>query len=166
MPKRRADFHKKLIGDHVLRPETLMMSYGYDPQLSEGSVKSPIFQTSTFVFKTAEEGKAFFELAYGLREKRPREEPGLIYSRINNPDLEILEDRLTLPPAQNPDPQAIIRLLEERGIEYTTWEGWIKLDAHELALGEEWSAGADASGVVRERVKVVPREDMIEISRG
>ena len=96
MPKRRADFHKKLIGDHVLRPETLMMSYGYDPQLSEGSVKSPIFQTSTFVFKTAEEGKAFFELAYGLREKRPREEPGLIYSRINNPDLEILEDRLTL----------------------------------------------------------------------
>jgi methionine-gamma-lyase len=73
-----------------------MMSYGYDPQLSEGAVKSPIFQTSTFVFKTAEEGKAFFELAYGLREKRPREEPGLIYSRINNPDLQILEDRLTL----------------------------------------------------------------------
>lgn len=96
MPKRRADFHKKQIGDHVLRPETLMMSYGYDPQLSEGAVKSPIFQTSTFVFKTAEEGKAFFELAYGLREQRPREERGLIYSRINNPDLEILEDRLTL----------------------------------------------------------------------
>ncbi|HEX6064159.1 MAG TPA: cystathionine gamma-synthase family protein [Longimicrobiales bacterium] len=96
MPKRRADFHKKQIGDHVLRPETLMMSYGYDPQLSEGAVKSPIFQTSTFVFKTAEDGKAFFEIAYGLREKRPREEPGLIYSRINNPDLEILEDRLTL----------------------------------------------------------------------
>jgi methionine-gamma-lyase len=59
-------------------------------------VKCPIFQTSTFVFKNAEEGKAFFELAYGLREKRPAEEMGLIYSRINNPDLEILEDRLTL----------------------------------------------------------------------
>ncbi len=96
MPKRRPDFHNKQIGDRALRPETLMMSYGYDPQLSEGAVKSPIFQTSTFVFKTAEDGKAFFELAYGLREKRPREEPGLIYSRINNPDLEILEDRLTL----------------------------------------------------------------------
>ena len=37
-----------------------MMSYGYEPQLSEGSVKVPIFQTSTFVFKTAEEGKAFY----------------------------------------------------------------------------------------------------------
>ena len=84
------------IGDRELRPETLMMGYGYDPHLSEGAVKCPIFQTSTFVFRTAEEGKAFFELAYGLREKRPAEEPGLIYSRINNPDLEILEDRLAL----------------------------------------------------------------------
>ena len=52
--------------------------------------------TSTFVFQTAEEGKAFFELAYGLRKSRPGEEIGLIYSRLNNPDLEILEDRLTV----------------------------------------------------------------------
>ncbi len=79
-----------------LRPESLMMSYGYKPELSEGSIKCPIFQTSTFVFKTAEEGKAFFEVAYGLREKDPKEELGLIYSRLNNPDLEILENRLTL----------------------------------------------------------------------
>ncbi len=89
-------YRHRAIGDHALKPETLMMSYGYDPRLSEGAVKCPIFLTSTFVFKTAEEGKAFFELAYGLREKRPAEEMGLIYSRINNPDLEILEDRLTL----------------------------------------------------------------------
>ena len=87
--------HRELNG-HVLRPETLMMGYGYDPALSEGAVKVPIFQTSTFVFKSAEEGKAFFELAYGLREQRPQEEPGLIYSRVNNPDLEVLEDRLCL----------------------------------------------------------------------
>ena len=46
-------------------PETLMMGYGYDPALSEGAVKCPVFQTSTFVFKTAEEGKAFFEMAHG-----------------------------------------------------------------------------------------------------
>jgi cystathionine beta-lyase/cystathionine gamma-synthase len=31
-----------------------------------------------------------------LRQKRPNEEPGLIYSRINNPDLEMLEDRLAI----------------------------------------------------------------------
>ncbi|MGM7777463.1 FAD-dependent oxidoreductase [Arthrobacter sp. KNU-44] len=78
----------------------------------------------------------------------------------------LLEDRLTLPPAENPDPQAIINLLEERGIEYTTWEGWNKLDAHEVALGAEWTAENPDAGVVRERIKVVPREDMIEISRG
>ena len=77
-------------------PESLMMTHGYKPELSEGAVKPPIFQTSTFAFKTAEEGKAFFEVAYGLREKGKNEELGLIYSRINNPNLEILEDRLCL----------------------------------------------------------------------
>jgi methionine-gamma-lyase len=90
------DYRHRRIGDRELHPETLMMGYGYDPQLSEGAVKCPIFQTSTFVFRSAEDGKAFFELAYGMRERGPTEVPGLIYSRINNPDLEILEDRLAI----------------------------------------------------------------------
>lgn len=81
---------------HKLRPESLMMSHGYKPELSQGAIKCPIFQTSTFVFQKAEDGKAFFEVAYGLREKGEKEELGLIYSRLNNPDLEILEDRLCL----------------------------------------------------------------------
>lgn len=81
---------------HEFSPESLMMSHGYKPDLSEGSVKCPIFQTSTFAFKKAEDGKAFFEVAYGLREKGEKEELGLIYSRLNNPDLEILENRLCL----------------------------------------------------------------------
>jgi len=89
-------YRHRSVNGHPLKPETLMMSYGYDPQYSEGSVKCPIFQTSTFAFKSAEDGKSFFELAYGLREQGPAEEPGLIYSRVNNPDLEILEDRLCL----------------------------------------------------------------------
>jgi len=79
-----------------MHPESLMMSYGYKAHLSEGAVKCPIFQTSTFAFRSAEEGKAYFEIAYGLREKGADEELGLIYSRLNNPDLEILENRLTL----------------------------------------------------------------------
>jgi methionine-gamma-lyase len=87
---------KRFLGDRKLRPESLMMSFGYEPRLSEGALKSPIFQTSTFVFESAEAGKRFFEVAYGLSAARAGEEPGLIYSRINNPDLEILEDRLTL----------------------------------------------------------------------
>jgi methionine-gamma-lyase len=79
----------------VFSPETLMLGYGYKPELSEGAVKCPIFQTSTFVFKSAEEGKAFFEMAYG-KPGHEGEEMGLIYSRINNPDMEILEERLKL----------------------------------------------------------------------
>jgi len=92
----RARKNGKTEHDPKLKPESLMMSYGYNPEWSEGAIKSPIFQTSTFAFPSAEQGKAFFEVAYGLREQRPKEKSGLIYSRINNPDLEILEDRLTL----------------------------------------------------------------------
>jgi len=73
-----------------------MMSYGYKPEWSEGAIKSPIFQTSTFEFKSAEEGKRYFEVAYGHQKAMPNEKLGLIYSRINNPDLEILENRLCL----------------------------------------------------------------------
>lgn len=87
---------RRNIGGHSLHPESLMMGYGYDPRLSEGAIKTPIFQTSTFVFASAEEGKAFFELAYGLRKADPGEEMGLIYSRLNNPDLQVVEERLTL----------------------------------------------------------------------
>src|SRR5262244_53475 len=90
------DTHNRLLGNRALSPETLMMGYGYDPFLSERSLKPPVFHTSTFVFRSAQDGKEFFELAYGLRQKHPNEEPGLIYSRINNPDLEMLEDRLAI----------------------------------------------------------------------
>ena len=89
-------WRRRRVGNRELAPETLMMGYGYDPFLSERSLKPPVFPTSTFVFRSAEDGKAFFELAYGLRARRPNEEPGLIYSRINNPDLEMLEDRLAI----------------------------------------------------------------------
>src|SRR5208282_5330577 len=95
-PMSNERWHKRLLGNRKLSPETLMMGYGYDPFLSERSLKPPVFHTSTFVFRTAQDGKEFFELAYGLRQKRPNEEPGLIYSRINNPDLEMLEDRLAI----------------------------------------------------------------------
>ncbi len=90
------DYRRRAIGNHVLRPETQMMGYGYDPHLSEGALKPPVFLTSTFVFESAQHGKDFFDLALGRREPRPGEEPGLIYSRFNNPDLEVLEDRLAL----------------------------------------------------------------------
>ncbi len=89
-------YHKRKIGKHVLKPETQMMGYGYDPSLSEGSLKPPIFLTSTFVFKTAQDGKDFFDFTSGRREPAAGQSSGLVYSRFNNPNLEVLEDRLAL----------------------------------------------------------------------
>jgi ferredoxin--NADP+ reductase len=74
----------------------------------------------------------------------------------------LLEDQSSLWTAQDPDEQAVLDLLAERGIEYTTWEGWLALDAHEMSLG---TTATGSGPVERERVKVVPREDMVRISR-
>jgi len=81
------------IDGHKLHPQTLMMGYGYDPALSEGSVKPPVFLTSTYVFESSAHGKRFFE---GLTGRRPGGAEGLVYGRFNGPDQEILEDRLAL----------------------------------------------------------------------
>jgi methionine-gamma-lyase len=89
-------YHRDRIANRRLHPETLMMGYGYAPGLSEGSLKPPIFLTSTFVFESAQQGKDFFDLTSGRRQPRPGEKSGLVYSRFNNPNLEILEDRLAI----------------------------------------------------------------------
>ncbi|MGX9346739.1 FAD-dependent oxidoreductase [Microbacterium sp. KNMS] len=60
---------------------------------------------------------------------------------------------LTAPTADD-----VVALLDERDVEYTTWQGWLALDAHERTLGETHRHQ-------RERVKVVPREEQVEISR-
>ena len=73
------------------------MGYGYAPGLSEGSLKPPIFLTSTFVFENAQQGKDFFDLTSGRRQPRPGEKSGLVYgSCFNNANLEILEDGLAI----------------------------------------------------------------------
>jgi methionine-gamma-lyase len=89
-------YHKDRIGNHKLRPETLMLGYGYDPTLSEGAVKPPVFLTSTFVFNSAEHGKEFFDYVAGRREPPQGETAGLVYSRFNHPNSEIVEDRLAI----------------------------------------------------------------------
>lgn len=81
------------IAGRELKPSTLMMGHGYDPVLSEGSLKPPIFLTSTFAFPSAADGKRHFE---GITGKRPGGAEGLVYSRFNAPNQEILEDRLAI----------------------------------------------------------------------
>ncbi len=90
-PRRRPKPPVDTVGGRKLSPSTLMMGHGYDPVLSEGSLKPPIFATSTFVFPNAAAGKRHFE---GVTGKRPGGAEGLVYSRFNGPNQEILEDRL------------------------------------------------------------------------
>ncbi|HET8612234.1 MAG TPA: cystathionine gamma-synthase family protein [Sphingomonas sp.] len=90
-PRRRPKPDVLAIGNRRLSPSTLMMGHAFDPMLSEGSLKPPIFLTSTFVFENAAAGKRHFE---GVTGKRPGGAEGLVYSRFNGPNQEILEDRL------------------------------------------------------------------------
>src|SRR3954452_5965445 len=90
------DYHKDRIANRRLHPETLMMGYGYSPGLSQGALKPPIFLTSTFVFETAQQGKDLFDITAGRREESAREGTGLVYSRFNNPNFEMLEDRIAV----------------------------------------------------------------------
>lgn len=96
MAKPEKTYRKRKIGDHALSPESLAMGYGFDPFMSEGSIKPPIFMTSTFAFKSARDGEALFRHMAGKREEGDPEEADLIYTRFNNPSMEVLEDRLTL----------------------------------------------------------------------
>ncbi len=90
------NYHKLRLGNHVIAPETQMMGFGYDPHLSEGALKPPIFLTSTFVFKNAQDGKDFFDYTSGRKQPPEGKSAGLVYSRFNNPNMEVLEDRLAL----------------------------------------------------------------------
>lgn len=78
------------------KPTTRVLTAGYDPRFSEMAAKVPIFPTSTFLFKTAEEGERFFHLAFHPEERKSDEHPGLIYSRLNNPNMEIVEDKMVV----------------------------------------------------------------------
>lgn len=92
-PRRKPRPEVEKLGGRKLKPATLMMGHGYDPILSEGSLKQPIFLTSTFAFESAAAGKRHFE---GLTGKREGGAEGLVYSRFNGPNQEILEDRLSV----------------------------------------------------------------------
>lgn len=93
----KKSFRRTHLGNHRLDPTTQMTAYGYDSRFSEGAVKPPVFLTSTFAFQSAEEGAEFFDIVAG-RKPAPQHggAGGLVYSRFNNPNVEIVEDRLAL----------------------------------------------------------------------
>jgi methionine-gamma-lyase len=90
------NFRRASVGARKLEPETLMLGFGFDPTLSEGAVKTPIFLTSTFAYATCEEGKLLFDYMAGRVPTPEGESAGLIYTRFNNPNLQIVEERLAV----------------------------------------------------------------------
>ncbi|MEX1124361.1 MAG: aminotransferase class I/II-fold pyridoxal phosphate-dependent enzyme [Acidimicrobiia bacterium] len=78
------------------QPETEMMTLGWDPARGMGSIKTPLFQTSTFTFESAEAAKRAFDVTYGGEVPGPDEEIGYIYTRLDHPNLVVVESRLAL----------------------------------------------------------------------
>jgi len=89
-------YRRTFLGNHALHAETLMLGYGYDPKLSEGSVKPPVFLTSTFTFPSADAGREFFDIVSGRDPSKLDSAGGLVYSRFNHPNAQIVEERLAV----------------------------------------------------------------------
>jgi len=77
-----------------VRPETAILTRGFDPKLSVGSVRPPVYRTSTFVFSSPEAAERAFAIALGKLQPTEDEDVDLIYARLSHPNAEILEDQL------------------------------------------------------------------------
>jgi len=79
---------------HPLRPETIVLTRGFDPTLSVGSARPAVFRSSTYVFSSPEAAERAFDLMGGRAERTPDENVDLVYSRFNHPNAQILEDQI------------------------------------------------------------------------
>jgi methionine-gamma-lyase len=89
--------------DPSARPLTAVLTRGFDPQLSVGSARPAVFRSSTYVFSSPEAAERAFAITSGRATPEPGESVDLIYSRMNHPNAEILEDHLV---PLEPDAQA------------------------------------------------------------
>jgi cystathionine beta-lyase/cystathionine gamma-synthase len=79
---------------YVIRPETAVLTRGFDPSLSVGSARPAVFRSSTYVFRSPESAAHAFEVALGKVKREPGENVDLIYARISHPNAEILEAQI------------------------------------------------------------------------
>jgi cystathionine beta-lyase/cystathionine gamma-synthase len=77
-----------------VRPETAILTRGFDPSLSVGAARPPVYRTSTFVFSSPEAAERAFAIALGKISPTENEDVDLIYARLSHPNAEILEDQL------------------------------------------------------------------------
>ena len=72
------------MSDHQFKPETLAIHAGQIPDSATGARALPIYQTSSFVFDSAEHAASLFNL----------QTFGNVYSRLSNPTVAALEERV------------------------------------------------------------------------
>jgi cystathionine beta-lyase/cystathionine gamma-synthase len=77
-----------------LRPETDVLTRGFDPKLSVGSARPAVFRSSTYVFSSPEEAEKAFDVMGGRAQLTPGESVDLVYSRFNHPNAEIVEEQI------------------------------------------------------------------------
>src|SRR5262245_41858188 len=77
-----------------VRPETAVLTRGFDPELSVGAARPPVYRSSTFVFPSPEAAERAFAVALGKVRPADDYRPDLIYARLNHPNAEILEEQL------------------------------------------------------------------------
>jgi cystathionine beta-lyase/cystathionine gamma-synthase len=77
-----------------VRPETAVLTRGFDPLLSVGSARPPVYRSSTYVFSSPEAAERAFGIVLGKVRPFEGEVPDLIYTRLNHPNAQILEDQL------------------------------------------------------------------------
>jgi methionine-gamma-lyase len=77
-----------------VRPETAVLTRGFDPELSVGSARPPVYRSSTFVFPSPEAAERAFGIVLGKINPVGEDRPDLIYARLNHPNAEILEEQL------------------------------------------------------------------------
>lgn len=82
------------MGNRKVDPQTSSISAGNDPTRQQGALRAPLYESSTFVFRSAEEGRRYFEVVYGGAEPGPGEDIGYSYSRLDAPNLRVAEARL------------------------------------------------------------------------
>jgi cystathionine beta-lyase/cystathionine gamma-synthase len=77
-----------------LRPETAVLTHGFDPSLSVGSARPAVFRSSTYVFSSPEAAERAFDIMGGRAQRAPGENVDLVYSRFNHPNAQILEEQI------------------------------------------------------------------------
>jgi cystathionine beta-lyase/cystathionine gamma-synthase len=86
--------HRSKNPTYIVRPDTALLTRGFDPALSVGSVRPAVFRSSTYAFQSPESAERAFQIALGKVKPEVGEDVDLIYARLSHPNSEILEDQI------------------------------------------------------------------------